>query len=387
MIQLIYTFIYLFVEVSVFFCNLCSTSQYSNIDIDEYVKTIVYQLQSYSEVLSNKTISSIYFGGGTPTLLSEENFSDIFNTIHKYFKLSSNSIEQCIEGCPLTIVNLKSKLNRLASFGINRISMGVQSFKDDELKIFGRSHRTKDTILAIQAVKNSRIQNMNLDLIYGIENQSEDQWIFNLNKLMEFTPETTTLYPLNIRENTKLYSNDKKTKTSKEMYRLYDISVEYMKSHGYSQDTYVLFSKLNSVLFGYKQQQNEFHCHAMLGIGLAARSYLDSFQYSMFGELKCDLHVIHEYIRLARLNPFLANSGIFLNKKVQMRRYFILGLLDFNYGINYMIFKRKFSEDLDEIFRNEISFLKKNNIIVSENGKLILTKYGRKVSNMLPLLF
>ena len=376
-----------FCKSKCYFCNLCSTSSFNSTDIDDYVSVLTYQLREYAAVLKNKILASIYFGGGTPTVLSETHFSDIFDSIYSNFELLSPDIEICVEGCPSSISTSRKKLDFLAKLGVNRISMGVQSFHDDELIALGRLHSSCEALKAIDEIRNSNIANLNIDLIYGLEGQSNQKWISNLNTLLTFRPEAVTLYPLNIRKSTKLYKDKEGAVDDSRMYGLYDLTNEYMTDNGYSQDTFVLFSSQMDSGFGYKQQQHEFHCYPMLGVGIAARSYLDSLQYRSYDSPNCNVDDIKKYIQIARNTPVFATEGIELSLEDQMNRFFVLRLLDFNFGLSLDEFMERFNKDIRVVFEKELSFLRKYKLLEITSQKIMLTDEGKKRSNMLPLLF
>lgn len=354
--------------------------------MQEYVSALVCQLDSYGAILQGTKVDSIYFGGGTPTLLSIEQFDELFSAIHKNLQFASPDIELCIEGCPKTVRESPEKIKSLKAFGVNRFSMGVQSFHDDELKDFGRSHRRDDVFYAVDILRASDIKFLNLDLIYGLKGQDRNKWISNLEVLVDLKPETATLYPLNIRKNTPLYEEMSNHEDDCNMFNLYDETVRFMRRHNYNHDTYVLFTKEGDV-FGYKQQEKEFRGLPLLGIGIAARSYLDDFQYNSFDTGKCTNHSIKEYISQVKRNPFYAEKGIRLGLKQQMCRFVILGFLNFNYGVDISDFYRKFQQDPVEVFSAQFEWLLSQGLIQRTGKNLVFTERGRKFSNYIVGLF
>ena len=368
------------------FCNLYSTDNYSKDIKEAYVNAVLKQIEAHGERLKGAKVDSVYFGGGTPTILTEKNFSDIFHTLHKYFSIDPTESEITVEGCPITIKNAEFKLSVIKDLGVNRISVGVQSFKENELLYFGRSHDVKNIENAIEIIKRIGFKITNIDLIYGLINQSLDDWSYSLEKLLIYRPEAATLYPLNIRENTSLFSCDGAISRSDKLYLMYDYASELMVRNGYSHDTYVLFTDSSSS-FGYKQQENEFLSFPILGIGMAARSYIGAVQYSSYDDTMCNLTDISEYINNISTNPFVAKKGIILKKQDQMKRYVVLRLLLFNRGLQLDEFYEKFNIDFKNIFEKEFRWLFDNEMIICYNKRILLNNKGKKFSNYLPILF
>ena len=197
------------------FCNLYSTDKVNINVVDLYVKSIVKQIAAYGLVLKGCIVDSVYIGGGTPTILSEKNFDEIFNTLNRHFTIDSNRAEVAIEGCPVTLGSSREKLSLVKKLGVNRISVGVQSFNNDELRYFGRTYDEQEAHKAINTIREVGFRALNLDMIYGIPNQSLEGWIQNAEKLLSYSPESATLYPLNIREDTMLHvESEQRTKSS-----------------------------------------------------------------------------------------------------------------------------------------------------------------------------
>ena len=158
-------------------------------------------------------LKTVYIGGGTPSILSEECFRQLFKCLKDNFKFS-DSHEITVEANPGTVD--KSKIDALLSFGVNRLSIGVQSFNDDELKTLGRIHTSEEALKAIELVKNSGINNFSIDLIYGIPGQTLDSWKRTVSKAAAFTlsPAHISSYELTLEEGTPLYKMIKSEETN-----------------------------------------------------------------------------------------------------------------------------------------------------------------------------
>ena len=160
------------------YCNFHFSASTKLLDpmVDAICKEIELQKDFFEA--SNSIIDTIYFGGGTPSLLPSHATAQIIDTIKKYFSLSAQ-IEITLEANPDDIT--EEKLISLKSIGINRLSMGVQSFVDEDLIWMNRAHRSEAAVAAIELAKKVGIHNISIDLIYGIPTLSDENWIQNIN--------------------------------------------------------------------------------------------------------------------------------------------------------------------------------------------------------------
>jgi oxygen-independent coproporphyrinogen-3 oxidase len=148
------------------------------------------------------TLKTIYIGGGTPSLLTDECFTQLFRHLMDNFHLSS-SPEITVEANPGTIN--QSKIDTLLSLGVNRLSIGIQSFEDEELKTLGRIHTADDALRSIELIKDARMSNFSIDLMYGIPGQTMDSWRKSISEAVGLSPAHISTYELTLEENTPLY--------------------------------------------------------------------------------------------------------------------------------------------------------------------------------------
>lgn len=368
------------------YCTLLS-AKVTNKDIHkEYISSLIREIKFYGKLVGSKIIDSVYIGGGTPTVLSIELLDSLFDTIRKSFPNISSNTEFAIEGSPDSLD--EDKLNYLKSVGINRISMGIQTFNEEELKKTGRPYSMDIAIKAINNINKLNFKNFNIDLIYGLENQTKDSWLYSLNKVIQFRPNSINLYPVvfrplsgiqKARENNKNFLND----TSR--YELYDLSIEYMTNNGYRQETFVSFTNLD--VDGYKQQVSDFQGNPLIGCGVGARSYTGNIHYSTDYVVtkESTLKMISNYIN----NDFkrLIEYGFVLNRDEQKRRYIILNLLINK--LNYFSYKQIFNQEIFDEFKLEFDALEQEECIQlnRDNGDIRLTRKGFKYSNIIGSLF
>jgi putative oxygen-independent coproporphyrinogen III oxidase len=191
-------------------CPYCDFNSHVTNAIDQsaFVSSYLAEMNHYKDYLKNKTIKSIFFGGGTPTLAEPFVIGETINHLSKFTKFSKNT-EITLEGNPTSIEY--NKFKEFKNAGINRISIGVQSFEDEDLKFLGREHSSKDALKAIEYA-DSIFNNYSFDLIYALPNQTLDKWRTQLEYAMKFAKYHISLYQLTIEKGTKFYSDFNKKK-------------------------------------------------------------------------------------------------------------------------------------------------------------------------------
>ena len=183
-------------------CTYCDFYFTTHLQLKEkFLNTICHEIELRKGFLDENEISTIYFGGGTPSQLSPKEIERILNEIKKNFKVTKN-VEITLE-CNPDDINLNSA-KALYSIGVNRLSMGIQSFHDSELKLLGRRHTGKEALDAVNAIKKAGFSNFNLDLIYGIPNSDLISWEKNLETIIKLQPNHISSYCLTIESGTQL---------------------------------------------------------------------------------------------------------------------------------------------------------------------------------------
>ena len=186
------------------YCDFTSLATTKKIPTKEYVDLLISDLETEIKRFDIKRkISSIYIGGGTPSLMPEKHVTLLMSKIFSKLKTQTNNIEITIEANPKTI-NSKQLLE-LKNAGINRISIGVQSFQNDKLKSLGRIHDEKSAKESIQIAKKAGFKNINIDLMFGLPNQSVENAVSDINTALSFDPTHVSWYQLTIEPNTRFY--------------------------------------------------------------------------------------------------------------------------------------------------------------------------------------
>ena len=253
-------------------CNYCdfhfSTSMKMKVD---FVKAIIQEIELRKDVFANKFISSIYFGGGTPSLLSIEELNMIFEKLYRSFKINAD-VEITLESNPDDL-NF-NKILQLKDTPINRLSIGVQSFRDEDLKYMNRAHTATEALNSIKVAQDIGFQNITIDLIYGTPGMSNEDWKYNLRKSFTLNLPHISSYALTVEEKTPLYYQILKKKISpvdeQQSADQFKILMDEMLRYGYEQYEISNFCKDNSYS---KHNSSYWRKDHYLGLGPSAHSY------------------------------------------------------------------------------------------------------------------
>ena len=252
------------------YCDFYSKTGDSD-EINNYVVNMQRIIQLYGEIYSSKTFDTIYIGGGTPSVIGTDNLISIIEQASEHFNILPNT-EITIEMNPRSAQKIDFK--KLADCGVNRISLGVQSANENELKLLGRTHRNTDVKNAVNMIKNSGIDNISLDLMVGISQQNEKSLINSMDFCISQNPTHISAYILKVEENTpykqlvptlNLPDDDKQAE-------LYTLMQSYLEEKGYAQYEISNFSKK-----GFESRHNlkYWNCDEYLGLGASAHSLMN----------------------------------------------------------------------------------------------------------------
>lgn len=235
------------------------------------IEAIQLELEFRKSYLEEEPLKTVYFGGGTPTVIESHLLEDVMNTIAKNYAFI-NEPEITVECNPDDIT--PEKLSELKSFGVNRLSIGVQSFFNDTLQFMNRAHNASEAKTAIKMVQDCGIDNITIDLIYGVPGTDLLRWKEELNQMVELGVPHLSAYCLTIEENTVFGARHKKgelkTFPDTESLKQFDYLIDFAAQHGLEQYEISNFSKP-----GYISQHNSAYWlgETYLGVGPAAHSY------------------------------------------------------------------------------------------------------------------
>lgn len=367
------------------YCNLFSTVWNENERekvYETYVDKLIEEIEYYSGKISgNVKIKSLFFGGGTPTVLSTKQIGRIVEQLRKHFHNWDENVEACIEAAPNTLNY--DYIKELYEIGFRRISIGIQSFNEHELNVINRAGTLHNIVSLMKIMKELKI-NSNIDLIYGLPDQNIDSIFNNIDMVLALAPETITIYPLAIRGKTGIDKiDDTRMMSMQNKYDLYDTLRNRLEQGGYTCQTVVRYIKNNEST--YQQQRYEYAGIPTMGIGAGARSYAPTTHYCI--SYKVEDSLIKEEI-LAYLNADFSNieyDGFQFNLDELKRKFVMLSMLD--PCIDEIQYKNEFKSDLTEDFKDELNALIKVHLLEKNNTKYLLTHKGRKYSDIAANIF
>lgn len=340
------------------YCDFCKMFRNNNF-IDSYLDGLAKEIDEY---YNGEVMDTLYIGGGTPSCLGIDYLNKLFNILNKV-KLNNN-YEYTFECNPEDIS--EELINILIKNKVNRISIGIESFDVDNLGFMERKVNFKDIQNKINMIKNKGINNFNLDLIYGIPEESLSTLKKDLKLLVKLKPTHISTYSLQIEKHTKIY-NEGIVNISEDLdYKMYNLIIKYLKKHKYNH-----YEISNFSLEGFESKHNTSYWNneEYYGFGLGASSYIDGFRYE-------NTRNLNKY-----LNGIYHKNEELLSIDDKMYDEVMLGLRKLK-GINLKEFKDKYGVDLSAKFY--IDDLVKNKELIIKNGYLFVNpKYIYTINEIL----
>ena len=364
--------IYIHIPFCIKKCEYCDFVSYCN--KKEYVPQYINALKKEIKNNINKEykITTIYIGGGTPSSIEENYIADIIETI----KLNMNdedlknfeNIEVTIEVNPGTVN--KEKLQVYKKIGINRLSIGLQETHNELLKSIGRIHTYEEFIKTYNLARKIGFNNINVDLMIALPNQTIQDIKENLEKITKLNPEHISVYSLILEEGTPFYNkyNENKIKLpDEELERnMYWYVKNTLENNGYMHYEISNFSKKG---FESKHNMNCWNQEEYLGFGVAAHSYNNRIRYS-------NTNSIEEYIKGS--NKIIHEEQTLEDMQ---KEYMLLGLRKIE-GINIQKFKNKFAQNPIFIFKEQLNKLVDEELIIVDGNEIKLTNKGFDLANI-----
>ena len=374
-------------------CFYCDFNTYTKLEslIPSYIKALKSELDLWSNHLHKSEIKSIFIGGGTPSYIPANYIKELLNTIFSKFNVRESS-EITLESNPNDLS--KKKLNTYKKSGINRISMGVQSFDDSLLQDLGRRHSQQNAIDAYYIAKEAGFENISLDLMYGLPKQNIKQWIDTLSKLLTLKPLHVSMYGLTLEEGTPMHQWVKDGQLIKPND---DIAADmYIKAVDIMcENQYLQYEISNWAIPGFesKHNLNYWNNNAYLGIGPGAHSYIPPYRFSNIKSPREYTKYLNniktkefDNISLSKENLKFIDIYEKIDKSLEISETIMLGLR-LNSGIKIKRFIDRFAINPLDLYSSTFNELKKNKLLEFSNSYIKLTPKGRLLSNVVFLKF
>lgn len=355
-----------FCDTKCIYCDFYSITNHSK--KREFLDALKKEIVSQASLLKGRKFDSIFFGGGTPSLLSYDEFSEIFDTIFSNYNVSGNT-EISIEANPGTLN--KEKLVQLKRLPVNRISFGVQSFIESELKFLTRIHSSAEAVSSIKTAQDVGFNNINLDLIFALPDQTLDNWKHNLETAVSLDTQHFSAYSLIFEEGTALYNmrqNGKVTCADIELEQeMYEFTMQFLSDNGYNQ-----YEISNYAKEGFQCSHNmKYWTHEeYIAFGPSASSFVNNTR-------RTNVKNIGKYIELIESGKDAYDFIETIDKDTSITEHIFLGLR--SKGIDFAEFRSRYNIDFQGKYSSPIEMLIKNGYAVSDDRKFSLTRKGYAV--------
>ena len=366
-------------------CYYCDFNSYAGLSwlIPQYVDTLEKEMQLHAKDVWEFEVKTIYFGGGTPSLLPAKSIAYMLESCSKLFNMPSN-LEVTLEANPGTVD--QSFLTQLKESGVNRLSLGVQSFSDNELKLLGRIHSANEAREAFFMARQAGFENINMDLLYALPRQAVSDWRNNLVEAIKLNPDHFSLYPLTLEPGTPLanaVASGSLPKPDADLAAdMYLLALDKLAQEGYSHyeiSNWALPGKLCHHNMTYWKNE------PYLGLGAGAHSHLGGYRW-------VNVSSPVEYVKhLASLKTKLSPRPYFnslwvdnienIDRDLEIAEAVILSLR-LEEGVNLTDFAHRFGVELYSIYQQQqINELVELGLIAKNQHSIRLTTKGKLLGN------
>ena len=366
--------LYIHIPFCVQKCNYCDFLSFSaqSEEMQEYVQALLRQIEYQKLEAKEYMVTTVFIGGGTPSLLSNKQMKDVFAKLHEVFHIMREA-EITIEVNPGTVN--EEKLHNYKALGINRLSIGLQSTHEVELKTLGRIHTYSEFMKTYAQAREAGFDNINIDLMSAIPGQSVASWQTNLKKVLKLEPEHISVYSLIIEEGTPfarwyqeehLHSEYPPIPSEEVMLQMDDVTEKELK-----KQEYVRYEISNYAKKGYECRHNlgYWNRKEYLGLGLGAASYIENERFKNTSNMA-------KYIE----NPEALEEKQKLTRQEQMEEFCFLGLRKIE-GIAEKDFQEQFQVSIEDVYAKELSELQEEGLLERKGSKISLTKRGLELGN------
>lgn len=354
------------------YCDFYSLPQPQPAAMDRYIRSLIKEIEVRASQWQEYQFSTIYLGGGTPSLLEPAHIQKLLKAIFCHYNLTPDP-EISMEANPATVS--RQSLQELQIAGINRLSLGVQSFRDNELKLLGRIHGTREVEDTIMALDNAGIKNFNLDLIYGIPGQTLQDWIYNLRMAEKCHPQHISAYLLQLDPSTPLArridSGELSAGDEDLEAVMYYSTIDYLSSKGYQH-----YEISNYASAGFECRHNLIYwqAHEYLGLGAGAVSYQNGKRTMNKTDLNAYLN------RTAADDSWATEILEVMTGREKLLDAVILGLR-MTSGIKPSELLQRFGIDFSREYHAIIEKLEQDGLLITEQDRIRLSRKGYFLSN------
>lgn len=338
---------------------------------EAYVQALEKEIRSYGDFAGGYRVSTVFVGGGTPSCLEASQTERIFEAVKDTFEIERMP-EISMEMNPGTVT--KEKLQTYKNCGINRLSIGLQSVRDSNLRLLGRIHTYEEFLESFRLAREAGFQNINVDLISSLPGQTEEFWREELKTIAELSPEHISVYQLILEEGTTFYEKyaahpellpDEETSRA-----IYQATEEVLGQYGFHQYEISNYAKEGREC---RHNLKYWERDDYLGLGLGAASMVRNIRMNNTGDMKTYLEKCGE--------PKTMRTDVqFLEEPRQIEEFMFLGLRKTR-GISKKEFRRVFGRDIELVYEKALKKLFSSGMLLEKKDRLYLSKEGVLLSN------
>lgn len=339
--------------------------------MEHYVESLCLEIRTFFDKNKNYQVKSIYFGGGTPSILKPELTKKVMDTLRDVSVIDADA-EISTEANPGTLD--MEKLTTYQKCGINRLSIGLQSTQEKELAYLGRIHTYEEFLDSYQMARKVGFDNINIDLMSAVPYQTLESWEETLERILSLQPEHISAYSLIVEEGTPFYEDeslDGLVPDEDTERRMYELTEEMLFKHGYYRYEISNYAKpgkecKHNILYWEREDY--------IGFGLGAASCMENTRFKNTDDLNDYFHCPYQ--------EFGDRMEVeHLSVREQMEETMILGLR-MTRGVSFEDFEQRYGQKMESIFGDVIETHKKDGLLIEENGCIKFTKRGLDLSNI-----
>ena len=364
--------IYIHIPFCVKKCPYCDFTSFTpeTLPEDQYIKALIREIEvrRKADVEEEASVETVYFGGGTPSLLSPNSVKNLLIAISKEFTLKEPEIT--IEANPGTVDF--DKLKGFRDAGVNRLSIGIQSLNDRLLSVLGRIHNRKEALNAYESARKAGFENIGIDLIHSVPGESLPDWEGDLKEAISLRPEHISAYNLTVEEETHFFHQQEKgllaLPKEEEQVAMFLETERILENAGYEH-----YEVSNYAIPGFRSRHNQIYWKGgeYLGLGVSAHSYIKKD----WGIRQANTSNLEEYFKLIKEKGNAIIEEEALIKEKAMGEAVFLGLRMME-GIDLSYFKDRFGIGIEEAYPDAVKDLMEDGLLESGGGHLRLTKKG-----------
>lgn len=363
-------------------CTYCAFNTYTDRSalIDDYVGALESEMTFLATLRDKVPVHTIYYGGGTPSLLSPVQIERILKATHRSFRVADN-VEISLEANPGTVS--QEYFAALVQLGVNRFSLGVQSAQHSELTMFGRLHDWADVERGVSDARHAGVTNLSLDLIYGVPNQTLAMWRDSLQQVLDLGPDHLSLYALGLEAGTEMTRQVKYGELPSPNPDLaadmYDLASEHLAAQGFIQ------YEISNWGYTFCQHNLQYWRNLpYLGIGAGAHGYANRTR--TVNAMRPEDYIQRLSEPLRDNLPFPQTPATIkaepIDDETDQIETIFMGLRLLDEGLSLTAFDERYGFRVEEKFSDRIAWLKDKNLITQESDRLFLTPNARLISNL-----